>query len=441
MEVHNCKFIMCPTLSKRNWYFILFLIGATLRILIPDLFLYFKKNNDNNFKNYYNENKNDFNFLINEEYFEIVRNILSDLFLGIFHCYYMIKDYDDYKRRAQQTYNKNLQRIHFIVNDQAPRSKRVLKTIFIISLVDIICQLILPSKYIIEKYIYKRNDNEILTTDYKHLYCILFFDIFARYFFSLWILRTYFYAHHYCSFILNILGLVPITIVDIYVKFIKNSNYDILYVTMISIRTILYSLEDIINKVAFSSLYILPNTLIFYKGLCQLIYLAIISGLLFFREFFMEIDMKRDIIWEVQKFVCFVPFNIIRTFFLVKVIDKFSAQHMTLLRVGETLIIFIYNKLFSSINQNPFMYNEIWQYCLQIGGFIFLLISTLIHNEIIIINHPKLKAKTEYYLDKDADREQYSSTYSDTFFSTSLNSNNNNSATNLYSDLTGSDLS
>ena len=353
----------------------------------------------------------------------------------------MIKDYDDYKRRAQQTYNKNLQRIHFIVNDQAPRSKRVLKTIFIISLVDIICQLILPSKYIIEKYIYKRNDNEILTTDYKHLYCILFFDIFARYFFSLWILRTYFYAHHYCSFILNILGLVPITIVDIYVKFIKNSNYDILYVTMISIRTILYSLEDIINKVAFSSLYILPNTLIFYKGLCQLIYLAIISGLLFFREFFMEIDMKRDIIWEVQKFVCFVPFNIIRTFFLVKVIDKFSAQHMTLLRVGETLIIFIYNKLFSSINQNPFMYNEIWQYCLQIGGFIFLLISTLIHNEIIIINHPKLKAKTEYYLDKDADREQYSSTYSDTFFSTSLNSNNNNSATNLYSDLTGSDLS
>ena len=207
---------------------------------------------------------------------------------------------------------------------------------------------------------------------------------------------------------------------------------------MISIREILYSLEDIINKVAFSTLYILPNTLIFYKGLCQLIYLAIISGLLIFIEIFFELDMKRNIEWEIQKFICFVPFNIIRTFFLVKVIDKFSAQHMTLLRVGETIMIFIYNKFISGFFEIKSFYYETGQLCLQIAGFIFLLISTLIHNEIIIINHPKLKAKTEYYLDKDADREQYSSTDSDTFCSNSLN---NETATNLYSDLTGSDLS
>ena len=440
MKVHKCKFIMCPTLSKRNLYFFFFLIGSTLRVLIPDLLFYFKYKNNDEFQFYYDRNKNDFNFLITEQYFEMVRNIISDLFFGIFHCYYMIRNYDDYKKRSQQTYNKSLQRIRFIVNDQAPRSKRVLKTIFIISIVDIICQLILSLKYIIEKYIFHRNGKEILTTDPNYLYCIIFFDIFARYFFSLWILKTYFYAHHYCSFILNIFGLIPITIVDIIVKFKKDYEgyfyYDIFYAAMISIREILYSLEDIINKVAFSTLYILPNTLIFYKGLCQLIYLAIISGLLIFIEIFFELDMKRNIEWEIQKFICFVPFNIIRTFFLVKVIDKFSAQHMTLLRVGETIMIFIYNKL-TTFNKNSFDYNT-WQLCLQIAGFIFLLISTLIHNEIIIINHPKLKAKTEYYLDKDADREQYSSTDSDTFFSNSLN---NETATNLYSDLTGSDLS
>ncbi len=439
MKVHKCKFIMCPTLSKRNLCFFFFLIGSTLRVLIPDFLLYLKNENNIKFQSYYEENNNNFFFLITEQYFEMVRNIISDLFFGIFHCYYMIKNYDDYKKRSQQTYNKSLQRIRFIVNDQAPRSKRVLKTIFIISIVDIICQLILSLKYIIEKYIFHRNNNEILTTDPNHLYCIMFFGIFARYFFSLWILKTYFYAHHYCSFILNILGLVPITIVDIFAKFINKNNgnyFDIFYAVMISIREILYSLEDIINKVAFSTLYILPNTLIFYKGLFQLIYLAIISGLLIFIEIFFELDMKRDIEWEIQKFICFVPFNIIRTFFLVKVIDKFSAQHMTLLRVGETIMIFIYNKL-NTFNENPFDYNT-WQLCLQIAGFIFLLMSTLIHNEIIIINHPKLKAKTEYYLDKDADREQYSSTDSDTFFSNSLN---NETATNLYSDLTGSDLS
>ena len=52
-------------------------------------------------------------------------------------------------------------------------------------------------------------------------------------------------------------------------------------------------------------------------------------------------------------------------------------------------------------------------------GFVLLLIASLIHNEFIIINTPKLKEKTEYYLNKDADNEQNSSCYSDTYFSES----------------------
>ena len=68
-----------------------------------------------------------------------------------------------------------------------------------------------------------------------------------------------------------------------------------------------------------------------------------------------------------------------------------------------------------------------------------LLISTLIHNEIIIINHPKLRAKTEYYLDKDADREQQSSFDSNTF--SESKDNTINSVTDLCSDITGSDMS
>ena len=80
-----------------------------------------------------------------------------------------------------------------------------------------------------------------------------------------------------------------------------------------------------------------------------------------------------------------------------------------------------------------------WQLVLQIIGFSFLTIASLIHNELIIINHPKLKAEKEYYLDKDADKEQYSSFCSDTLFTESKDSSN--SVTNLYSDLTGSDMS
>jgi hypothetical protein len=194
------------------------------------------------------------------------------------------------------------------------------------------------------------------------------------------------------------------------------------------------------NKVAFRTLYISPNTLIFYKGLVQLIYLAIISILFFIFYFDNEYFNMQ---FELQKFICFVPFNIIRTYFLVKVIDKFSAQHMALLRVSETIIIFFYGKiasLWDGFKNNPFHEEyEIYEICVQIFGFMILLISTLIHNEIIIINHPKLRAKTEYYLDKDADREQQSSFDSNTF--SESKDNTINSVTDLCSDITGSDMS
>jgi hypothetical protein len=272
------------------------------------------------------------------------------------------------------------------------------------------------------------------------LYFLLFFDIFARYIFSRWILKTYFYKHHYLSFILNIIGLIPIAYVDIRNKLELEWQY-ICLVIFASIQLILYSFEDIMNKVAFRTLYILPNTLIFYKGLVQLIYLAIISVLFFwFRLNYFNYDY--DYVFEIRQFFSFVPFNILRTINLVKVIDKFSAQHMTLLKVFETIIYYGYciSPLKKLLNSKSFEIKNIGlAYPLQTIGFLLLLFASLIHNELIIINTPSLKAKTEYYLDKDADKEQCSSFYSDTLFTNSKETSS--TVTNLYSDLTGSDMS
>ena len=139
-----------------------------------------------------------------------------------------------------------------------------------------------------------------------------------------------------------------------------------------------------------------------------------------------------------QYSICFIPFNILRNYYLVEVIDKFSAQHMALLRVTECSIIFIYNKIaYNIIPELNQFHLDTFQFTIQCIGFFFLIMSSLIHNEIIIINHPKLKAKTQVYLDKDADKEQNASINSDTCISSTLT----NSQTNLYDDLTGSDMS
>ena len=422
MEVIQCKFIMIPKLTGKRWYFFMFILGIILRVLALDLVPLFHPTP---------EQKKTLNYLLTQKYFEIARNIGSSLILGLPHFYYKLMNKSDYKKKKLQTYNP--QRVMFIYNEQKSRTPNMLKIILVISSVDIICQLLLPIKYIIEDKIIR---TEINYTPYYHLYSLLFFDIFARYFFSRLILKTYFYIHHKLSFLLNLIGLIPIAIVDILVKFNEEKEYyfNLLFVLVNSLQLILYSFEDIMNKVAFLSLSILPCTLIFYSGLFQLCYFIIIS-VPFFIFYYDKNNI--DLFFEFKSFICFAPFDIIRRVYLIKVIDKFSAQHMTLLKVSEAICIYIYMNIAEQLNlRNKVFCLTYWHYIIQGIGFIFLLISTLIHNEIIIINHPKLKAKTEYYLGKDADNEQNSSFYSDTFFTESKDS-----ASNLYDDLTGSDMS
>ena len=445
MEVIKCKFIILTKPVKKHWYFFLFLLGSFLRILIPDILSYLlDKNNSepDSDSNLYNKN---FGFKLSQKYFELIRNIASDILIGIFHCIHKCRNKDENKKRPPlERYKRNSQKIVFIFNDEEDKFPIMYKIIFIISLVDIICQLLLPIYIILDYKIFK--NEKTLRIEPIDLYYLLFFDIFARYIFSRLLLKTYFYKHHYLSFILNIIGLISITIVEVIIQKLQKIAFDFqfsFFVLIVSIQLILYSFEDIMNKVAFRTLYILPNTLIFYKGLVQLIYFAIISGLFFgFERKYFTFDYK----FEAKHFLCFVPFNILRTIFLVKVIDKFSAQHMTILKVFETVIYFLYNISLKHIITDNNKYNEIKLnissvICLTVQtiGFLLLLFASLIHNELIIINTPSLKAKTEYYLDKDADREQYSSYYSDTLFTNSKETTS--TVTNLYSDLTGSDLS
>ena len=432
MEIIKCGFFMIPKLTKKYWYFAFFLIGAFLRIVIPDIF--------NILFNIKIEENNELKILLTQKYFEIIRNIGSDLLMGIFHFIYIIRNKDEYERRTQIKYIKENTKINFIFNDETRRTPRIFKLLLVISIIDITCQLSLPIKYLIENKL----DRIILITPPFHLNSLLVIDIISRYLFSLWILRTYFYAHHNLSFILNFIALLALGVVDLKFKYFiddKNNDdkYDIIYIIVIAIQYILYSLEDIVNKVAFRTLYLLPTTLIFYKGLFELIaFFPIISvGLFYFKLYdFNNIFILRDVKSALIFFLTFIPFNILRTFSLVNVIDRFTAQHMSFLKVSEAIILFGY---FLYMRKEEKFNLELWAYIVQIIAFVILLLSSLIHNEIIIINLPKLKAKTEYYLDKDADNEQNSSYYSDTLL-TSSRDITTTSVSNIFSDFSGSEF-
>ena len=237
MEIIKCKLIILPKPTRKHWYFFLFLLGSFFRVFFPDLL-------DKN-----NEKDKDKDSLLTEKYFEILRNISSDLIIGIFHCIDKIKN----RNESKKTNNKNTQKMYYLYNDESNKPQKKYIIIFIISFIDIICQLLIPIYILIRLQLLSKK--QINDKSPSELYFLLFFDIFARYLFSRMILKTYFYIHHYLSFLLNIIGLIPITIVYI----LEEENFDFFYVSVVAIQTILYSLEDIMNKVAFRTLYMLPN--------------------------------------------------------------------------------------------------------------------------------------------------------------------------------------
>ena len=421
MAIKKFFCLLIPELSNKYFLFIGFLLGSLLRKSIPGIlsdydFKLNKKDDDDN----HNNDEKDYKLFDQEKeakFFDIVCNILSDLLTGIIH-YFLIKK-EDYSCEKINNYNnknnennefiekKTNRRISFIFNDETIKTKLLYQIIFMISIIDFICQLCFY-------FGCHANKNKIImrqSHNIDYLYSFLVIDIVARYIFSRLILKTYFYYHHYLSFILNIIALLILFIIDLKKKM---NEYQLLFLIVFFVQFVLYSLEDIINKVALIKLFIYPESLLFYKGIFSLVYFFIfVAFLLLSGDLYIEVNFNKELFYWILIKIIFIIFNIIRSIFLVKVIDIFTSQHISFLKVLETIILFGYyyiDRFFKrkngQIKSNYFKENDLVD-LIEINAFLILLISALIHNEIIIINSTKLKKNTKYFLSIEAELEKY----------------------------------
>lgn len=414
MRIKKCCIII-PELSKKYWLFVFFIIGSLFRKMAPsclsDYALKLKKN------------KIEFNEERREIYFDIVCNVASDLLTGI--LYYISKKFkpkkpkeNKTKKKLESKNNKKNLEMELIVNTNRKKNiKFFVKILFAISFIDFICQILLFGNCIIQDVNYFNDNSDKKTTIHNpdHLYSFLVIDIVSRYIFSLLILKTYFYSHHYLSFLLNFIATIFLLYTDLNFKI---SEYSKIYVIMIILQYILYSLEDILNKVALNNLFINPEALLFYKGLFSSVYLFIftIIAIIFFD--LRLPDFNKAFIANIICRTYFILFNIIRSYYIVKVIDVFSSQHISFLRVFETIILFIFYKCDSFCKKNitkndpnTNIYDNYFDLSIiddfiEAGAFLILFVSSLIHNEIIILNCEKFKKNTIYFLNIEADKEK-----------------------------------
>jgi hypothetical protein len=177
-----------------------------------------------------------------------------------------------------------------------------------------------------------------------------------------------------------------------------------IYFLFLIAQTIAYSLEDVLNKIALSRESLTPYSLLFYKAVFQ-IPLVIITSIIVlpihnsFSDF-SSFDTGYKT-YELLRRALFIILNILRSIFLVQVIDKFSSQHLSILKVMESILMFGY---FLISNKYEKDHKDFYIPVISIS-FIITVFTSLIYNEILVINLCGMQDYTQHGLDIQAEKD------------------------------------
>ena len=268
-----------------------------------------------------------------------------------------------------------------------------------ICVVDFICQFL----FLLFSLIYKKDDL-ILRRNNNYL---LIIDILSRFLFCRLILDTYFYKHHIVSMIVNIIIFILVGIFDFHFIFSENGINKIIYFCFLILQSILYSLEDVLNKIALSKELLTPYSLLFYKGLLEIPFLIITTIIVCFinNPFSIFFDLSPDDkkLALIRRAI-FIILNIFRSIFLVQVIDKFSSQFLSILKVLESLFMFLYFLIVGEYDNDTIFGKRIYIYIMPVS-FVIIVFTSLVYNEVIVINCCGLEDFTEHGLDVQAEKD------------------------------------
>ena len=368
------KCLICPKLDFKNIYILIFVLTSLFRRLIPKII----QKLDNN------DNKPPNTVIY---YFDIVSNFFS----------YIISSFLIIKDKLKKGYNKEQ-----ITTSEGEKTIKNMRRFFfiiipLIALTDFLGQLCLYFFYRIQS-----NKSEIdKYISQEDLFFIIFFDISFRYIFSRILLKSYFYKHHYLSMILTFIGSIPLLIISMKNIFeIENISEQkgsiIIFIFLYLIRALLFSLEDVFNKIALNKLLLRPYQLMFYKSLFEMIPIIGLSV----PEIIKDFDDFKKIYNNLLGFLLYRGVYIIFGFFLffayISIIELVNPNHLSILKSLEFIAFYINNTIwdFFEKEKNDIKY---FNYIFEFISCIILLFAALLHNEMIIIKKCGLYECTDYY--------------------------------------------
>ena len=260
--------------------------------------------------------------------------------------------------------------------------------------------------------VYGRNERSVSE---NNLSSLLIFNTVIIYLLSRLILKTYFYKHHYFSFIINVVCILILGTIDI-INIIKSKDKGttgmvLFYIAKKILSIVFYSIEDVIGKKLLLDSLASVYGLLLYRGLIN-----VVLNFLFSIPFmFIEVTDTSKIIEGTNqrieetgiifkrilnlfdnlnffKINMFVITNLFYNIFIWLIIDKFSPSHYSI-----SLILESFGTLIRLWIIEP---DTVDLPVLRMFIFFILIFGSFIHTEMIVINYCDLQKNTKLFLDE-----------------------------------------
>lgn len=217
-------------------------------------------------------------------------------------------------------------------------------------------------------------------------------DIILRHQISLYILKDKLYNHHKCSLKYITICFFFMLVSDTISIIFGNKNINIckliFYIVFILYRPFCFSFADVLNKLIFKKYYYYPYFLMFIRGFFEIIFLIVLCIILLFIRKLQFIYIDDNLLIKIL-FICLnIIFLFIKALSLMKVINYFSANFVSILILAESFGGII-NQITDFCFSEKYWY-EIMNIIIDSICLIVLFISSLIYNEMLVDNEKLL---------------------------------------------------
>ena len=339
---------------------------------------------------------------VQNEYMSVIISNISDLLSGFLYLYIRIASMSPKKKEEKKEKEEENDLIYEEMSP-APRNNNLIIVMkgIIISILEYLSR----SFYWISYAIISVKSKEISHLLQKDL--LISTDIFVRYIFSIFVLKSVIYKHGKFSLILMGIGFIILLTADFLLIFCATSNLNInktlSFTGILLFRSVIIPYEHTLIKQLFLNNYIIPELMQFIRGLFELVIILIITPILYYS---FNLDSK----FNFDKLtVIFMIINIlvgfIKAYILLKVIYNYSIQSVSFLLISQSLPYSIYGIIYVFKYVEEKNADDFILISFEILGILIILFATLVYDEIIIINKWNLNKNVKLFIMKRGEDE------------------------------------